>query len=778
MLRSIVLLATLFPLSALAQTVTGIVMDASTGEPLPAATVQIAGTLKGTITNADGRYAISVQERPATLEVRFIGYGTGRVQVEAGQDKANVFLAPSTLELETVEVTGEDPAINIMRKVIERKAEWRAALETWKAEAYTRITFSNDTGIVGITESLSDAYWKQKKGLREVARGTRKTTNLDFADALPAAIFMNNLYDDDIRIGGYRFYGPTHPDALDQYDFSLEGYRYLDDQLVYDISFTPKSQLGTAFIGTLAILDGAYAMLEVEAEPNESFLFPIPIKRYDVRMQQQFRNFGGEIWLPVDYRQRGELEIGFTGLSLPPILLDQVTRLSDYAVNTAVPDSLFERNRFLAATDSSVSVDTLFAARDLVPLTARESEAYAEIDSTQTLDKAYAPTGALARFTQTNSSEGNVSMGSDGTGSPLGLSPRVGFNRVDGFALGASASRRFGPVRLSGGGSYLTSAERWSYDVSGRMRISRVRLEAGYRDETATRAPTDAFTRLYAGTFSVLGWEDPFDYFRREGWYAQLSSRLSRADLNVQVRYLDEALSSLDTATDYSLFSDLERRLNPLISEGRDRAFEVELAWGGPFVPVAGNRRFSLNVTQAPGGLGDFDYGRAEAALDYRIETFFRRRFVPNALDIRLTAGTSWGDLPLQRFLFLKPGMAGVSATGTLRTAPYRSYEGQHYVGIFWEHNFRTVPFELIGLRSLAEAGVYLSVHGGHGRTWIDEDRLAELEANSDPVYLGRFHHEIGIGIHNAFGLPVRFDATTRLDAAGFRLGIGFARIF
>ena len=54
-----------------------------------------------------------------------------------------------------------------MRRVIERKKVWRAALESFEAVAYSRYTVSNDTGIVFILESVSDAYWDRERGMRE-----------------------------------------------------------------------------------------------------------------------------------------------------------------------------------------------------------------------------------------------------------------------------------------------------------------------------------------------------------------------------------------------------------------------------------------------------------------------------------------------------------------------------------------------------------------------------------------------------------------------------------
>jgi hypothetical protein len=54
--------------------VTGIVVDAQTGDTLPGATVQIESTYTGTISNESGVFAINVSSYPVRLIVRFIGY--------------------------------------------------------------------------------------------------------------------------------------------------------------------------------------------------------------------------------------------------------------------------------------------------------------------------------------------------------------------------------------------------------------------------------------------------------------------------------------------------------------------------------------------------------------------------------------------------------------------------------------------------------------------------------------------------------------------------------
>jgi hypothetical protein len=55
-------------------TVTGLVTDGSTGEPLPGVYVRFQGTNTGTVTDADGRYSLQVTGQDAVIVFSFISY--------------------------------------------------------------------------------------------------------------------------------------------------------------------------------------------------------------------------------------------------------------------------------------------------------------------------------------------------------------------------------------------------------------------------------------------------------------------------------------------------------------------------------------------------------------------------------------------------------------------------------------------------------------------------------------------------------------------------------
>ena len=295
----IMLLCLACPPEIKAQILRGRVVDASTNETLPNATVQIAGTYRGTITNREGVFEIAVDDLPVDLVVRYIGYRTDTLTAHT-ETPLEFRLQPVVLEMRQLVVTDEDPAVSIMREVIERKAVWQEKLSTFEAQAYSRYTFSNDSGIVAITESAATAWWDKDRGIREEITGTRSTGNFPGVDAMPAALTMLNLYDDDVEISGHTLFGVTHPDALDKYVFTLGGMRSVDDVLIYDIAVEPKYRQTSAFVGTVSVMDGVFALIEARLRPGPAFIFPFPIRRYEVTYLQQFSNYGGDIWLPVD----------------------------------------------------------------------------------------------------------------------------------------------------------------------------------------------------------------------------------------------------------------------------------------------------------------------------------------------------------------------------------------------------------------------------------------------------------------------------------------------
>ncbi len=67
--------------AALAQTVTGTVVDATSGDPLPFVNVVIDGTTRGAATNIDGEYSIDVDGPESVLVYRFLGYITQELTV-------------------------------------------------------------------------------------------------------------------------------------------------------------------------------------------------------------------------------------------------------------------------------------------------------------------------------------------------------------------------------------------------------------------------------------------------------------------------------------------------------------------------------------------------------------------------------------------------------------------------------------------------------------------------------------------------------------------------
>lgn len=91
--------------SAVKIKVTGTVTTADTGESLPGVSVLVKGTERGTTTDADGAFALDVDDEAAVLIFSFIGYKSAEVIVGA-QTKIDVKLELDAVQLQDVVVVG------------------------------------------------------------------------------------------------------------------------------------------------------------------------------------------------------------------------------------------------------------------------------------------------------------------------------------------------------------------------------------------------------------------------------------------------------------------------------------------------------------------------------------------------------------------------------------------------------------------------------------------------------------------------------------------------
>lgn len=762
--------------------ITGKILDANSGESLPSATILIEGTYRGTISNPDGDFSIRVDRLPVTLQVRYIGYQTAKVEItEENRFQVTISMEKAVTEMDEIVVTDRDPGLSIMERVIARKQLWRSELKNYRVDAYTRQVLSNDTSIVSITESSSILYWDAEYGYREIQQSTRQTSNLNADQNFSGVRYLPNFYDDDIEIAGFSMVGITHPDALRFYHFSLIETAVIDKDPVYKIEVIPKRERQPLFEGFAYVHGEEYALLEVDLKPNRVVNFPPPVQDFNLDYKQQFSNYGRDYWLPVDMRIEGRVRIGIVGLQFPAINFRQVSRLSEYEVNGAIPDSIFNQREFFSKADSILTVGT-----DQIPLTDDEQSAYATIDSTKTLEDAFRPEGFLARMIDDDDdSRDSGPFSRLGDLIPDGFRYNGRFNRVDGFHAGLGYQRLIEPLnnRVSISAGYSFYSTNWDFSAEIDQRIfgrnsKNGSVVLGFARATDTRYPSDLYPELLNSISSVLGSEDYFDYYRNEKVTAGFRFRNLFPYTTFSVFGNAEKHSSFSPDVyDYSLFGwHGSRRPNLQIEEGHLNSVKVvmnvnreETSFG-----LAGNNGMEIIGEWSDSGIGsDFSFSKLTFAGDLSIPTFYNRRLFANKLDLHFSGGTSTGRLPLQRYGAIDGSLNYFTPFGSLRTRRFLPYEGERYWLVTAEHNFRTIPFELLGLRALVDRGWGIILFGGAGSTYTGSDS----DSPDGLLLTDGVHSEAGISLNSIFGI-LRIDAAKRLDKAGFFIGISVPRYF
>lgn len=777
--------------------ITGSVEDGVTGETLPSATVLLEGSYRGTITNTQGVFTLSVEELPAAFRISYIGYYTRRVVVdESSSLPLEVRLEPAVTEMDPVVVTDRDPAMSIMERVIARKQEWRTGLENYRVEAYSRQVLSSDTAIVSITESRSVAWWHALHGHREIQLARRQTSNLQDDQNFAGIRNLPNFYDDDVEIAGFRILGITHPDAMRYYDFRLLETSRIDDRPVYRIEVIPRRPRQPLFEGTAWVLGEEYVLLEVELIPNEVVHFPPPVRELELAYSQQYSNFGGDFWLPVDMRIDGLIRIGMVGLQFPRMHFRQVSRLSDYEINTAIPDSIFEEREEFVRIDAERE-GTVVRDFDPIPLTVEEEQAYETIDSTATIRQAFEPRGFLSRMVELGERAED-----EGPGTflnrflPRGLGVTGRFNRVDGFNVGLRYTNDLTETTWwTVMGSYSFHSEKWDYGFEVEQLFHRfdeyeAGLFGGYRNATEPRYRSGLYSFGINSLATLAGTQDYFDYFRNERAYAGIRMRnlFPETTLSLQVNMEKHRSFTAGEELDYSLFGLHEpRRVNPDIPEGKLNSFQstLNVSRPGATFGFAGNTGFEITGEWSDERFGsDFNFFRLALDVDVSLRTFYPRRLFSNTLDVQFSAGLAAGTLPLQRFGTVDGNIFRFTPFGSLRTRRALPYEGSDYWMLAAEHNFGTLPFELLEIRGLVRRGWGILVFGAMGQA--SAPRALSGAAGQSPapgipsgglMTSDGVHSEIGISLNRIFGI-LRIDYAQRLDERGYFIGLSVPRYF
>ena len=286
--------------------ISGVVKDSKTKQPLPFATL-LPVNAPGDITDTEGIFNLSSKQPFTAISVSYVGYRSRKITISPSDNFITVFLEPQNQQLkEVIVVAKENPALAIIRKVIENKEknDIEKALASFEYKAYNKlIVTANPDSISGkvdsvfvvkdnkksflkldstnyefkkeidkhhlyISEKVSDIRFKKGKNKKEVILASRMA---GFKNPVYEILGLNienfSFYEETYSLLGHNYINPLAGNALKNYSYKILDTVHTSGIPAYMIYFKAKKIKETAGLeGVLYINSQSYALEKGIAE--------------------------------------------------------------------------------------------------------------------------------------------------------------------------------------------------------------------------------------------------------------------------------------------------------------------------------------------------------------------------------------------------------------------------------------------------------------------------------------------------------------------------------
>lgn len=282
---------------ATTQTVSGVVVDSITGEPVPYAAVMLTATDRGALTDADGFFSLTTALPFKGVQVSVMGYSTKTVSRPRHGEHMRIELVPTGMKLAEVVIKPKkekyskknNPAVDLMRRVRAGAEKNAPERNPWyNYDKYERITLALDdvsedgalvrkfpllkehmdtsalTGRPILNVALREkssrvSYRRDPESRKELVAGLRHEGIDDMLDpAATQALYEDllrevDIYGNDIPLVRNRFVSPLSRIAPDFYKYYITDTVTVGADSCVVLTFVPHNPASTGFVGRLYV---------------------------------------------------------------------------------------------------------------------------------------------------------------------------------------------------------------------------------------------------------------------------------------------------------------------------------------------------------------------------------------------------------------------------------------------------------------------------------------------------------------------------------------------
>ncbi len=721
-----------------AQVVTGLLKDSVSQEPIPYASVMLAGrSSSGVLTDSLGRFRLRAREGADKLEIKAVGYIPRTIQIAPGTDvHVTVDLVSVDYVLTEVVVKPrrerysrkDNPAVELMRKVIAHKKSYKLEdNDFYSYDRYEKLTTSlndikkedMDKGIFkrmpfliqqievcpetnkfilpfSIQETASTKiYRKSPRKEKTIIKGinTEGVNELfstgDILNTVLADVFTDvDIYDNNIRLLQQRFVSPISSlEAISFYKYYITDTVMVDSSRCIHVSFTPENVQDFGFIGHLYIMDDSTyrvkrVKLNLPIQTNVNF-----VQNLDII--QEFDELPGGSWSVIKNDMIVELYVfkSWTGMQVR-----QTTRYSNFAFDEPDPH-LFDRKGDVVKQDNAMMRDEKFwsEVRD-VPLTEKETTMGQFVKNMEQM-----PGFKYVIFFARALIENFVETGTRETPSKFDFGPMntiIGSNSIEGFRTrisGQTTAHLFPQFFMSG---------YYAYGFKDHRSKGKLNLEYTFDKKEFLAREYPRHSISVSGMYDLEAPEDKFLKTDKDNMF--LSFKTTSVDYRSYVRrfefkydrelrngfsYNFTASNIHDDPTGALEYRKVSGELIPHITSTQAQV-ALRYSPGEAFINTKQRRItisydapiFTLSHATGINGVlgGDYNYNITEAGIWKR---FWLSSF--GRLDIDVKAGKQWDKVPFPLLIMPAANLTYITQKGTFSLLNNMEFLNDEYASMF-----------------------------------------------------------------------------------------------